>query len=107
MKIFPRNWLWLAASEEKAFMCVNPKVGSTTYITTTFFHFSEMRVANRSLLANQFKGNKENMKGLKNKNSVSFVVNTGIYEGYWKRGFKLPSSTPTSNSIVQLGLGLS
>ena len=79
MKIFPRNWVWLAASEEKAFMCVNPKVGSTTYITTTFFHFSEMRVANRSLLANQFKGNKENMKGLKNKNSVSFVVNTGIY----------------------------
>ena len=66
------------AAEENLFMCRNHKVGTSTYISTTFMQLSEMRKVNRTLLASLFRGNKDNMKELKNKNYVSFVVNTDI-----------------------------
>merc|ERR1719233_513649 len=41
-----RNFGWLVASEKNLFYCLNPKVGTSTYISTTFMQLSEMRKVN-------------------------------------------------------------
>ena len=50
------------------------KVGTSTYISTTFKQLAEMKKFNRGLVADMFWGTNENMKGLQSKTSLSIAV---------------------------------
>ena len=51
-----------------------PKVGTSTYIGTTFQQIADIRKFDRGLLKDMFLGTPKNMKGIQDKNSVSIAV---------------------------------
>lgn len=67
---------WLVASEQHFFMCRNHKVGTSTYISTTFQQIANMRKFERGLLSEMFRGTPESMKRIQDNNSVSIAVIT-------------------------------
>ena len=70
---------WLVASELNFYMCRNHKVGTSTYISTTFQQIAKMKKFKRRLLSNMFWGTSDNLKSLQNKTSLSITV---IYYKY-------------------------
>merc|ERR1711892_25579 len=70
----PHQRGWLVASEQHFFMCRNHKVGTSTYIGTTFQQIADIRKFDRGLLRDMFLGTPKNMKGIQDKNSVSIAV---------------------------------
>ena len=66
--------VWSAAEEYGLFMCMNRKVGTSTYMGSTFTQIDEGNITNRDLLEKRFRLNNDNMKHLGNKSSISFVV---------------------------------
>jgi len=76
----PHQRGWLVASEQHFFMCRNHKVGTSTYIGTTFQQIADIRKFDRGLLKDMFLGTPKNMKGIQDKNSVSIAVVRHPYE---------------------------
>ena len=85
----PHHKRWFFASEQHFFMCLNLKVGSSTYFSTTFRQIADMTDFQEEIyadwrmqLAKMFRATPNNMKGIQANNSVSIVVISYIFSVY-------------------------